>query len=64
MMFSDHEAEEVLSALSAAQCLADMFDQKIYLMRDLSCKFSISEDCIGDVLETIINKSDGVDATP
>ena len=64
MMFSDYEAEEIISALSAAKILADIFDQKIFLMRDLKCKFSVTEDCIEDVLEIIINTSDGVDATP
>lgn len=64
MMFPDHETENIISALSAAQCMADVFDQKVFLMRDLSLKLSVNENCLDDVLEVIINKSAGVDAAP
>ena len=64
MMFSDHEAEGILSALSAAQSLADIFDQKVYLMKDLKLRLSIDQDCIDQVAEVIVNKSAGVSAAP
>ena len=46
MMFPDHETENIISALSAAQCMADIFDQKVFLMRDLSLKLSVNENCL------------------
>jgi len=46
--------EEILSAVRSAELLSAMYQQDVYILRDLTLKLILDDACLNDVVEVIL----------